>query len=97
MEVKNNIFYRVCHVKTLQGLWYDYNGDFTGFIHDRFNFCKNNELKMDFDEEIVGWLSATDSLEKLFNWLTFFCLSLVLLAQDCPQVKLFFGYFLYYS
>jgi hypothetical protein len=70
MEVKNNIFYRVCHVKTLQGLWYDYNGDFTGFIHDRFNFCKNNELKMDFDEEIVGWLSATDSLEKLFNWFT---------------------------
>ena len=25
---------------------------------------------MDFDDEIVGWLSATDSLETLFHWFT---------------------------
>jgi len=70
MEIKTNIFYRVCHIETLQGLWYDYKGNFTGFIHDRLKFCKNNELKMDFDDEIVGWLSATDSLETLFHWFT---------------------------
>jgi hypothetical protein len=23
-------FYRVCHKDTLQGLWYDYQGNFTG-------------------------------------------------------------------
>jgi hypothetical protein len=23
---------------------------------------------MDFDPELVGWLSATDSLENLYNW-----------------------------
>jgi hypothetical protein len=34
------------------------------------NFCLNTELKMDFDVELVGWLSATDNLEELFNWFT---------------------------
>lgn len=64
------IFYRVCNPHTEQGLWYHFNGKFTGLIHNQFNFCKNNELKMDFDEELVGWLSATDSLESLYNWFT---------------------------
>ena len=68
MEKKK--YYRVCHEETLQGLWYDYTGGFTGFIHDKFNFCTNNELKMDFDPEIVGWLSATDDLEQLWFWFT---------------------------
>lgn len=63
-------FYRVCHKDTLQGLWYDYRGQFTGLIHDKFNFCANNKLEMDFDPEIVGWLSATDTLESLWNWFT---------------------------
>lgn len=61
-------FYRVCHKETLQGLWYDFSGDFTGLIHEQFKFCLNNQLKMDFDEELVGWLSATDSLDTLCNW-----------------------------
>jgi hypothetical protein len=35
------------------------------------NFLSGNtELKMDFDVELVGWLSATDNLEELFNWFT---------------------------
>lgn len=63
-------YFRVCHKDTLQGLWYAFNGEFTGLIHDKFNFCKNTELKMDFDEELVGWLSAVDSLDKLFHWFT---------------------------
>ncbi len=63
-------FYRVCHKETLQGLWYAYDGDFTGLIHNEFNFCANKELQMEFDETIVGWLSATDSLESLWKWFT---------------------------
>jgi hypothetical protein len=63
-------FYRVCHKDTLQGLWYDYKGNFTGLIHEDLNFCANNELRMDFDPEIVGWLSATESLEQLWRWFT---------------------------
>ena len=62
------IYYRVCHKDTLQGLWYAFNGEFTGLIHDDFNFCTNNLLEMPFDGEIVGWLSATDSLESLWKW-----------------------------
>ena len=68
MEAKK--YYRVCNKETLQGLWYDYKGQFTGLIHEEFAFCTNNQLEMDFDPEIVGWLSATDSLETLWNWFT---------------------------
>lgn len=63
-------FYRVANTKTKQGLWYDYSGEFTGLIHNKFNFCLNTDLKMDFDEEISGYLSATDTLEDLFKWFT---------------------------
>lgn len=61
-------FYRVCNSDTQQGLWYHFNGEFTGLIHDTFSFCKNNQLEMDFDSELVGFLSATDSLESLYYW-----------------------------
>ncbi len=64
------IYYRLCHKNTLQGLWYDWKGQFTGLIHEEFSFCLNNKLEMDFDPEIVGWLSATESLETLYNWFT---------------------------
>lgn len=66
----NKTYYRVCNKETLQGLWYAFNGEFTGLIHTNFSFCKNKELQMEFDEEIVGWLSATDSLETLYHWFT---------------------------
>lgn len=69
-QIDTKLFYRVSHKDTQQGLWYDFKGNFTGFIHDKFNFCKNNTLKMDFDETIRGWLSATDDLDELFNWFT---------------------------
>ena len=35
-----------------------------------YNFCANNQLEMDFDPEIVGWLSATESLATLWRWFT---------------------------
>lgn len=61
-------YYRVCHFDTLQGLWYNFNGDFTGLIHDKFDFCQNTELRMEFDPTLVGWLSAVETLEDLFKW-----------------------------
>lgn len=63
-------FYRVCKPDTEQGLWYNFDGTFSGLIHDKFTFCKNSKLAMDFDPELVGWLSATDNLEDLFHWFT---------------------------
>lgn len=70
MNTSKTKFYRVSHVSTQQGLWYNMNGIFTGLIHNELNFCKNNELLMDFDETIVGYLSATPTLDELFNWFT---------------------------
>lgn len=64
------VFYRVSHVETQQGLWYDINGNFTGLIHEQMNFCKNNRLLMDYDESLIGYLSATTTLESLFQWFT---------------------------
>ncbi|MAX51477.1 MAG: hypothetical protein CMH22_05815 [Methylophaga sp.] len=61
-------FYRVNNIDTQQGLWYDFKGEFTGLIHNKFNFCKNRDLKMDFDPELVGYISAVDNLEDLYNW-----------------------------
>jgi len=61
-------FYRVSNFETQQGLWYNFNGDFTGLIHDKFSFCQNNELKMDFDETLIGYLSATPDLDELYKW-----------------------------
>lgn len=63
-------FYRVSNVETNQGLWYDQSGEFTGLIHDKFNFCTNNKMPMPYDKDIVGWLSATDDLEELYKWFT---------------------------
>jgi hypothetical protein len=62
------LFYRVCNTQTEQGLWYDAQGNFTGLIHDRFDFCKNNSLGMDYDPELRGYLSATPELEMLWHW-----------------------------
>ena len=64
----SRIFYRIGHKDNSQGLWYDCNGNFTGLIHNVFNFCINKNLQMPFDKELIGWISATDSLDDLFNW-----------------------------
>ena len=67
---KKKIFYRVGNLKTQQGLWYDFDGNFTGLIHDKFNFCTNSELPMPYNSEVKGWLSATDKLSDLWLWFT---------------------------
>lgn len=61
-------FYRVSNTETQQGLWYNFNGEFTGLIHNKFNFCLHNSLAMDYDKELCGYLSATPSLDTLYNW-----------------------------
>lgn len=63
-----NLYYRIANKDTQQGLWYDSRGNYTGLIHNEFNFCMNTNLPMPFDLDLVGWLSATDSLGDLFNW-----------------------------
>jgi hypothetical protein len=63
-------FYRVCNPQSEQGLWYDYQGRFTGLIHDKFSFCANSKLEMPFDDELVGWLSAVKNLDDLWAWFT---------------------------
>lgn len=61
-------FYRVANTQTNQGLWYDQGGNFTGLIHNEFSFCKNCNLPMPYDKNIVGWLSATRTLDELYQW-----------------------------
>jgi hypothetical protein len=68
--MNNKLFYRVANIETNQGLWYDYDGSFTGLIHTKFNFCASSELPMPYDSELFGWISATDDLEKLWFWFT---------------------------
>lgn len=63
-------FYRVGNIENNQGLWYDMQGNFTGLIHGKFDFCKNNNLQMPFESECVGYLSAVDDLNDLENWLS---------------------------
>jgi len=69
-HLKEKLFYRVANIKTQQGLWYDFSGIFTGLIHTQFTFCKNTTLPMPFNNAIVGWLSATNTLEALYEWVT---------------------------
>ena len=42
----SKLYYRIAHEDTKQGLWYDSDGNFTGLIHDKFNFCMNTNLEM---------------------------------------------------
>lgn len=80
---KSKIFYRVANIETKQGLWYDSDGNFTGFIHKEFNFCRSSKLLMPFDENVIGWLSATKTLKELYNWFS---------IEDVHKLQKF-GYF----
>ena len=62
------IYYRISHHTYEQGLWYNKEGEFTGLIHNDFKFCTNSHLLMDYDLEIVGYISVADSVEHLFQW-----------------------------
>ena len=64
------IFYRVGNVIAQRGLWYDFDGKFTGLIHNEYDFCSCHDLPMPFEAGVVGWLSATDTLDDLLNWFT---------------------------
>jgi len=77
-------FYRIANNETNQGLWYNIKGEFTGLIHEKFTFCKNTKLPMRFDKNVCGWLSATDTLQDLYNWFT---------EEDIARLEKF-GYFI---
>jgi hypothetical protein len=66
MKVKE--FYRVGNLNSRQGLWYDMDGNFTGLIHGKYNFCKNNHIQMPYNKEVVGYLSACETIEQLKVW-----------------------------
>lgn len=68
MEKKQ--FYRVTNLETKEGLWYNLKGEFSGIIQNKFTFCKNKDLNMDFDDNFLGYMSAVDSLDLLFLWFT---------------------------
>ena len=61
-------YYRVCNIIQEKGLWYDTNGSFTGIIHKEYDFCGASVLPMDFDNELIGWLSAVEELDQLWGW-----------------------------
>lgn len=82
METKT--FYRVANHQTNQGLWYNIDGDFTGLIHTKFNFCKNTDLPMPFDEYLVNYLSSTETIEELFVWFP---------LEDIKRLE-YFGYYI---
>jgi hypothetical protein len=65
---KCKVFYRVGHKDNQQGLWYTPEGVFTGSIHSEYKFCLNHALEMPYDKAIVGWISATPTLDELFQW-----------------------------
>lgn len=67
-EREEKTFYRVSHEVTKQGLWYARDGRFTGLIHDELSFCANYALSMDFDPEVVGYVSVVETLEQLYHW-----------------------------
>lgn len=63
------IFYRVQQNDTTKGLWYDRDGTFNGRIEDDFSWLRASSLPMEPNVETAGgWLSATDSIETLFDW-----------------------------
>lgn len=62
------ILFRVGHVISKKGFWYDRDGSFAGRIHKEYSSFKNSSLEMPYDEECVGYLSACDSFEKLLEW-----------------------------
>ena len=68
--MKTNIFYSLVNVEYELGLWYDFIGNFTWLIHDKFDFCTNSELPMPYNPDVVGWLSSVDKLSDLFAWFT---------------------------
>ena len=67
--MKKRLFYRV-GVDSAEGLWYTPQGEFTGKIHNEYNWLSASKLEMPYDEEVIGYLSVVDNIEQLFQWFT---------------------------
>lgn len=62
-------FYRVGNIHNdNQGLWYKAGGSFSGEIHNKHNCLQSSSLQMPYDENVVGYLSVTKTLEELQGW-----------------------------
>lgn len=68
---KRALLYRVGKSDSLNGLWYDKNGSYTGLIH---NLSEGNAALLPMGPHPIfrtdghHWISTTDSLEMLKNW-----------------------------
>lgn len=64
--------YRVEHSE--HGLWYDPDGTFTNFVVEKMVDAKCRDLPMGYDPNMIleglAWISATDKLEELPNWVS---------------------------
>ena len=68
---KKEYFYRVGILRNDNtGLWYNQKGEFTGLIHEKYDWLGASKLQMPFDTEIVGYLSVADSMKHLYQWFT---------------------------
>lgn len=69
-----SIIWRVENTSAGQGLWYDTKGAFTNFIVDQIDNALCRDLPMGFDPNMIlaekAWISATDKLEELHNWMS---------------------------
>jgi hypothetical protein len=66
--------WRVENPDANHGLWYNTDGSFNNFIVDKMVDAKCRDLPMGFDENMIlgsqAWISATDSIEELHNWMS---------------------------
>lgn len=82
MDTTGGTVFRVENRETMQGLWYDKDGNFNPFI-TTLSDAKCKDLPMGFDpamkEAGLSWFSACDNLPEMRNWFAF--QDLVELAQ----------------
>ena len=66
--------YRVENLAANHGLWYNGDGSYNGFIHNKMKDAMLRDLPMGFDPDMVrggrSWISAADSIEQLRNWVS---------------------------
>lgn len=67
----SKFFYRVeSDSDSIEGLWYNKEGVFTGLIHTEFKWLGASSLQMPYEPELVGYISVANSLEHLYDWFT---------------------------
>lgn len=83
MFKEEKYFYRIGKEGT--GLWYNKHGQFTGTIHSELSWLQISKLEMPFEQELVGYLSAVDNLQHLYQWFN---------KDEIKELQLIDGYFI---